>query len=209
MELYYPPGILYAKQRVSREAQKDLDWWANALSHAPAMSIALKTREDIYAWSDAASTKGLEAFYTSLMQPTPTYNSAFSITLPHHLAQGPEHINTQEMRAVELVLLHWGMEWIGKSLIIHVDNQAVAHALENRTIRGSPMDILRQCLLLATEYDLDLQARWIPTGDNSLADALSRFDLNRIANLAPQLIHHTQGLPRRGFLMYSNRGFPQ
>ena len=79
MELYYPPGIWYTKRRVSPEAQKDLDWWANTLSHVPARSMALKTLDVIYAWSDAASTKGLGAFYTSLMQPTPTYNSAFSI----------------------------------------------------------------------------------------------------------------------------------
>jgi len=113
------------------------------------------------------------------------------------------------MRAVEQVLLHWGKECIRISLIIDVDSQAVAHALDNRTIGGSPMDILTRCPFLATKYDLDLHARWIPTWHNRLADALLRFDLNRIANLAPQLIHYTQGLPRRGFLMYTNVGFPQ
>ena len=88
---------------------------------------------------------------------------------------------------------------------MHVDNRAVAHGLENQTIRGAPMDVLRRCLLLAAEYDLDVEARWIPTRENALADALSRFDYDRIANLASQLIYPTCNLRSRGFLTYSNR----
>jgi len=67
------------------------------------------------------------------------------------------------------------------------------------------MNVLRRCLLLATEYDLEIDARWIPTGDNMLADALSRFDYNRIANLAPQLIYATCNHRDHGFLTYNNR----
>ena len=69
-----------------------------------------------------------------------------------------------------------------------MDNQAVAHGLANRTIRGAPMQVLRRCLLLASECDLDLVAQWVSTDDNALADALSRFDYARIADIAPQLI---------------------
>ena len=35
----------------------------------------------------------------------------------------------------------------------------------------------------------ELVIKWIPSEENSLADALSRFDNVRIANLAPQLEH--------------------
>ena len=35
---------------------------------------------------------------------------AFSISLPRYLNKNNEHINTQEMRAVEQALLHWGKE---------------------------------------------------------------------------------------------------
>ena len=63
------------------------------------------------------------------------------------------------MRAVEEVLLHWGSEWKGMTLVIHVDNRAVAHAVFNRTIRGGSMNVLGRCLLLASESDLDLEAR--------------------------------------------------
>jgi len=104
------------------------------------------------------------------------------------------------MRAVEQALLYWGKSWRGKKVVMHIDNRAVAYAVENRTMRGASMTVLRRCLLLAAEHDLDLRTRWIPTQENTLADALSRFNYEKIANLAPQLSHPVCDLRRRGFL---------
>ena len=165
----------------------------------------MERRDIVTLWSDAAGTKGLGAFYTSGIGQQPEPDAAFSISLPSYITRAREHINTKEMRAVEQALLYWGRQWRGSKVIMHVDNRAVAHGLENQTIRGAPMDVLRRCLLLAAEYDLDLEARWIPTRENALADALSRFDYDRIANLASQLIYPTCNLRSRGFLTYSNR----
>ena len=113
------------------------------------------------------------------------------------------------MRAVEQALLYWGRQWKGSKVILHVDNRAVAHGLENQTIRGAPMDVLRRCLLLAAEYDLDLEARWIPTRENALADALSRFDYDRIAKIASQLIYPTCNFRSCGFLTYNSQDYYQ
>ena len=88
---------------------------------------------------------------------------------------------------------------------MHIDNRAVAYAIENRTIRGASMNILRRCLLLAAEYDLEISTQWIPTKDNMLADALSCFDFDRVANIAPQLIYPATSLRDLGFRMYSKR----
>jgi len=67
------------------------------------------------------------------------------------------------MRAVEQALLHWGKIWKGKRVICNVDNRAVFDGLENRTIRGTTINVQRRCLLLATESDLQIDARCIPT----------------------------------------------
>ena len=98
------------------------------------------------------------------------------------------------MYGVEQVLLYWGGKWRGKPLVIHIDNSAVVHGLIKQTMRGAPMRVLRRCLLLAAAYDLDLKPRWVSTTDNALADALSRFDLNKIADLAPHLLPPTCNL---------------
>ena len=85
-------------------------------------------------------------------------------------------------------------------MVMHIDNRAVAYAVGNRTIRGASMTVLRRCLLLAAEQDLDLETRWILTEENPLADALSRFNYEKIANLAQQLSHPLCDLRSRGFL---------
>ena len=219
MQLYIPPLKKNYRRRISREARKNLLWWQRALTTAPERSVKKEARDTIAIWSDAASTKGLGAFYidnkpnldssspktqtTAIPQPKP--GAAFSIALSRNLVQAKEHINTKEMRAVEQALLHWGSEWRGKKVVFHVDNRAVFHAIENRTIRGLSMDVLRRCLLLAAEYDLEVEAKWIPTKDNALADALFRFDYNRIANLAPQLIYPICSHRNLGYLTYNSR----
>ena len=93
--------------------------------------------------------------------------------------------------------------------MIHIDNKAVVHGLTNRTIQGGSMEVLRRCLLLSTEFDLDLEAQWVSTKENALADALSRSEPNRVADLAPQLLDSMASLPQPGFRMYNNRGSPK
>ena len=123
------------------------------------MAIAYAERKRIHVWSDTTSTKGLAAFYLREHQVHPQPDAAFSIPFPRSLVKGQEHINTQEMRAVEQVLLHWGNKWRGTILIMHIDNKAVVHGLKNHTIRAGSMNLLWRCLLLATEYDLELEAQ--------------------------------------------------
>lgn len=47
-----------------------------------------------------------------------------------------------------------------------------------------------------------IEARWISTKDNALADALSSFNHNRMANFASQLIFPTCSHWNHGFLTY-------
>ena len=109
------------------------------------------------------------------------------------------------MRAVEQALLHWGKTWRGAKVLMNIDNRAVAYTITNQTIRGVTMSVSRRSLLLAAKYDLEIETQWIPTQDNSLADALSRFDFDKIANLALQLLLPTSTLWDRGFLIYNRQ----
>ena len=220
MQLYFPPQSQHCRRRITSEARKDLTWWLKVLSTEPERSIIKEKRSGVRVWSDASGTKGLGAFYiteqdigfssqppattvSQALQPGP--GTAFSMSLPHYISKTREHINTKEMRTVEQALLHWGQKWTGRRVTLHTDNRAVAHGIANRTIRGASMDVLRRCLLLAAQYDLEMEVIWISTHDNTLADALSRFDLGKIANLAPQLIYPTSSPLNPGFLTYGRR----
>ena len=77
---------------------------------------------------------------------------------------------------VERVLLYLGDQGRGTKVLMPIDNRAVVYGLKNLTIKGNSMKVLRKCLLLAANYDLEIKPPWIPTNENRLADALSRFD---------------------------------
>ena len=205
MKLYFPPGNGHERRRVSSEARKDLIWWAEILAGTPKRSISRKERDIIYTWTDAASTRGLGAFYMTALQTSAQPSSSFAISLPTGRKHPREHINTLEMQAVEQALLYWGQRWKGKHVVLNIDNQAVAYRLAKGTMRGMSMDALRRCLLLATEYDLELETHWIPTDQNCLAYAPSRLDYPKIANLARQLLYPSCNLETRGLLTFSNR----
>jgi len=137
----------------------------------------------------------------------PDKGSAFSIALPRFQLRPNEHINTKELGPVEQALLYWGAWWTGTKVVMHIDNRAVVFGLENMTMRGTSMDVLCQCLLLAANHDLAIEPRWIPTRENKVAHTLSRFDHNRIANLAPLLVDPTYNLRAHGFLAFKERDY--
>jgi len=109
MQLYFPTERSYYRRPISSEAQRDLTWWQKVPAMALERSSTKESRETISMWSDAAGTKGLDAFYIESypqQNPQPNPRSAFSITLPSRLSHTQEHINTEEIRAVEQALLH-------------------------------------------------------------------------------------------------------
>ena len=204
LQLFFPPGRS-VRRRISAEAHKDLTWWAKLLSKdTPIERRFMAARRCQFAmWTDASGLKGLGGYYreeasTSTRDILP--KAAFMLALARHIQRHHEHINTKEIRAVEQGLLRWGSQWKGGRVALYIDNRAVVHGIENQTIRGKTMDVLHRCLLLASKNDLELSPHWIPTGDNILADALSRFDRGRIANIAPQLLT-LFGPQKPGFLM--------
>jgi hypothetical protein len=212
MLFHFPQGQPNLRRRISSEALKDIHWWYEAVIAVPSRAIprpGANPPPRIQVYSDASSLKGLGGYFLCEKETTAelTVEKAFSVALPRHLLQRrpSEHINARELRAVEQCLLHWGRSWAGHSILFHVDNTVALHGINNGTTRGEPMKILRRLLLLAATFQVhDLQAVWISSEDNALADALSRWDRNRIANLCPQLLPlvHSRPLalphPRRG-----------
>lgn len=50
-----------------------------------------------------------------------------------------------------------------------------SYRFTHHTFRGASNSTLRKFLLLAAQYDIAIQPRWLPSEDNGLADALSRL----------------------------------
>ncbi len=59
-----------------------------------------------------------------------------------------------------------------------VDNTVLAAALTSGSCRHRPCQaVIRSTFHIAMTYDVKIAPRWIPSHENVLADALSRFDL--------------------------------
>jgi hypothetical protein len=114
-----------------------------------------------------------------------TLAQLFSTTVPQqHKAK---HIYSKEMYAV----LHIKCTSTTKSRTLrveqHSDNKAVMPAIEKHSITGQGFILLRQIAMHMAFHDIQLHSVWITTKENAVADALSRWDTEKIAYLCPNL----------------------
>ena len=55
------------------------------------------------------------------------------------------------------------------------------------TSRERVLTVLRKTLLVATCHDIEIEPFWMTSGENCFADALSRFEADKLKFVAPQL----------------------
>jgi ribonuclease HI len=84
------------------------------------------------------------------------------------------HIHVHEMRAVLHALRLWLPRLCGGKVIIYGDNAAVVAGLNKGSIRGGPMATWRDIAMLLALNDILMDALWIDSKSNDLADLLSR-----------------------------------
>ena len=89
-------------------------------------------------------------------------------------------------------------------LIIHTDNTTVFSGLRRLSVRGDSLEPLRDITLCAAHNNMEIYTRWIPTHKNTLADLLSRWDFDEIANQFPLLTQQpSHGAHRNGGMKIS------
>jgi hypothetical protein len=83
-----------------------------------------------------------------------------------------------------IVLRH--KDWAGGRLRLACDNTVVVDAINNQSIRGETIKPLQDILLVAAIFDIEISTFWIPSEENIVADAASRFDFEKLADLGFQ-----------------------
>ena len=132
------------------------------------------TRPCIYVHTDA---KGIGGWYNS---------DAFSSRCPRRYRS--KRIEWKEAYAVLFAFAKWGHHWRNHTVIVRSDNSIVVAALNSCSVRGDTIDVLQLILLAACLDDIEIIGEWISTQENWIADALSRFQLDKVANIFPQLV---------------------
>ena len=102
-----------------------------------------------------------------------------------------KHINVKEMTAILQAMKKWLPICKGSHLILYCDSYAVTKGVNKTSIRGQAMHALRAITMLAALHDIQIEARWISSKENYIADLLSRGLLKKLADKIPQF----QALP--------------
>ena len=89
--------------------------------------------------------------------------------------------------AITDAFVKWSPAWQHSSVHVYTDNTVALAGLQNTVLKGPANLLLRQILVQAAAFDIQLQSSWISSEDNTLADALSRFDWATVKNLCPQI----------------------
>lgn len=149
--------------RLSRQSLRDLRWWAQIGSADVSRAI----------WrSPVDQTLHCDASHLG-------WGGVLNGTVPAHgmwtgRARG-RHINFLELLAVHKTLQANLERLRGRSVLLWEDNMTVVHVLSNRTTRSPElMHLLRKVWFLLDSAGIQLSVRYIASGDNVLADALSR-----------------------------------
>lgn len=80
----------------------------------------------------------------------------------------------------------WCKDFYRKRIIFHSDNNGVVQAWEKLgSSSESILKLMRPTLMLAAESNFTISIKHIKGLDNTLADALSRYQLDRFFRLAP------------------------
>ena len=170
--------------RLNREFFKDLDMWKVFLTKWNGRSFFLESSTtpapDIELHTDAASMIGFGGFLQGRW---------FQGHWPPHMRLNKDQgisIEWQELFPIVVACAIWHPFFTGKRLQFWCDNESVV-AIINSGHSKAPrvMDLVRFLVLISMKHNFLVRARHVSGVSNNIADALSRFQMQRFRALAP------------------------
>jgi hypothetical protein len=91
-----------------------------------------------------------------------------------------------ELYPVVISCVLWGNEWARKRILFHCDNMATVEIInKGRSKVKTIMKLMRKLTFCAASCQFTVHAKHIPGKLNSIADAISRFQMDKFRKLAP------------------------
>jgi hypothetical protein len=165
-----------AMRNLSPAARRDLLWWMTLLPQWSGVMLINSSRSQVVIHTDASGVKGIGGWWDN--------QHAYSTRLSRNYRD--KLIDWKEAYAVLFAFAKWGQLWAGHSVVVMCDNTVVVNAINSRSVRGQAIDPLQLLFLTAALYDIEVSSKWLSSKDNWIADALSRFELEKIADIFPQ-----------------------
>ena len=165
--------------RLNQEFQRDLTWWQELFQTWDGLSFfcmpAWAPLPDFQVSSDASGSLGYRAIFQSHW-----FCGAWSV------AQRSSSIAYKEFFPIVVAASMWGSHWVSRRVEFLCDNESVVAVLKSGTSRDQGlMFLLRYLSMLAVRHSFLFTASSVRGKSNPIADALSRFQLQRFRRLAP------------------------
>ena len=174
---------------LNREARKDIQWWMDWLPTWNSSSIIPQIKSilssDLCLYTDA-SGMGLGAvFYNDWIQAG---WDEFHANLD---------VDVQELFAILAAAYTWGHKWKGQRIIFLTDNEPITCIWDKgSTPTPALMTLVRKLFLIAVQNQFSVAFKHIPGKLNPIADALSRFQVERFRALKPGAAASPKEIPK-------------
>jgi hypothetical protein len=105
-----------------------------------------------------------------------------------------------------IVALHiWGDELRNKKIMFLCDNQAVVHILNSMTSKSDRVMILvREATMRCLDLNIAIRATYLEGKRNIICDSLSRMQMERFWELAPEAEAQPKLIPPRLWNIFKN-----
>ena len=170
--------------RLNKEFFKDLDMWKVFLANWNGRSFFLESSPtptaDLELYTDAAGSIGFGGYLQGKW---------FQGRWPPHMRLNREQgisIEWQELFPIVVACSIWHPFLAGKRLQFWCDNESVVSIINSGHSKVPRiMELVRKLVLLSMQHNFLVRARHVPGVSNEVADALSRFQMQRFRALAP------------------------
>jgi len=169
----------YYKIKLSKGAQADLRMWLTFLQHFNGTSIipmqVWHDEKDLQLFTDASKNVGFSGYFRGKW-----FNGKWRKSCANY------SIAWMEFFPILVAVVLWGEELKGRRIVLRSDNQSAVNIINKQTSRcPSIMKLVRFFVLQCLKCNLAFTARHIPGKHNIIADALSRFQMDRFRKAAP------------------------
>ena len=169
--------------RLSREVKEDLRVWQTFLSGFNGRSFFLSdawcTSTQLELYTDASGSLGFGAIFGSKW----CYGKWPSSWRHRNIA-------LLEFYPIVLSLYLWGKDMTNQRILFFTDDEALVHVINKQSCKDKDLMVfVRKLVLVCLCNNIVFKATHIPGLCNTLADALSRLQLQTFKQLAPAYMH--------------------
>ncbi|CAG2195976.1 unnamed protein product [Mytilus edulis] len=141
----------------------------------------LTTASSISLYTDASSTIGFGGFFK---------NKWFYDKWPEELPSIKDYSESMaflELYPIVVAAILWGKQWCGKKILFYCDNAATVHIIKKgRSKEPCIMKLMRRLTMCVVYNNFAVFSEHVPGASNIIVDALSRFQINKFRELAPE-----------------------